>query len=145
MIGTGPLEEELHRLAQELGVAQRVRFTGLVKYSRLPEYYTMSDALVFCSDHEPYGLPINEAMLCGKPVIVSDRIGARLDLVDEGKTGWVYPVADIAALAQFMRQAIEDPEALRRMGLQAREKMKAWSSEVNVANQVAYFRQRGWM
>ena len=145
MIGTGPLEEELHRLAQELGVAQQVRFTGLVKYSRLPDYYTLSDVLVFCSDHEPYGLPVNESMLCGKPVIVSDRIGARLDLVEEGITGWTYPAGDVGALARLMVQAIADPEALRRMGRQAREKMKTWSSEVNVENQLAYFRKKGWM
>jgi len=145
MIGAGPLEDELHGLAQELGVTKQVRFTGLVKYSRLPEYYTMSDVLVFCSDHEPYGLPVNEAMLCGKPVIVSDRIGARLDLVEQGRTGWIYPAGDVAALAQCMSQALTDSEALSRMGLQAREKMKAWSSEVNVENQLAYFQKRGWM
>jgi len=101
--------------------------------------------LVFCSDHEPYGLPVNEAMLCGIPAIVSDRIGARLDLVEEGITGWVYTTGDVQVLAAIMNEAISNKDQLRKMGEAARSKMQNWSSVTNVQRQLDFFKTKGWL
>lgn len=144
MIGGGPLEGELHERVRRLNLQDKITFTGFVSYHALPEYYTASDVLVFCSDHEPYGLPVNEMMLCGRPVIVTDRIGARIDLVDEGQTGWVYPAGDVERLAAIMRHIDEHPEQLRQMGANAADKMKGWTSEINVSRQIELFEKRGW-
>jgi glycosyltransferase involved in cell wall biosynthesis len=147
MIGDGPLMKELKELSHRLTINQKVIFPGLIKYSKLPMYYTASDVLVFSSEHEPYGLPVNEAMLCGKPVIVSDRIGARLDLVVEGETGWVYPVGNIQVLAKTMQEAIHLNEAgkLSQLGEKAKQKMTTWSSVAHVNNQLNFFREKGWI
>ena len=145
MIGTGPLLELLQKRVYELGLRNKVIFLGIVKYSELASYYTASNVLVFCSDHEPYGLPVNEAMICGIPVIVSDRIGARLDLVDEGITGWIYPTANVESLAAIMQHAIDTKENLPRMGKAAQEKMKYWDSNENVNRQLDFFKLKGWM
>ena len=131
MVGDGPLADSLKTGANRLGVGDRVHFPGLVKYSALPEHYVASDALILASEHEPYGLPVNEAMVCGVPAIVSDRVGAGYDLVEHGKTGLVYPCGDVDALAGLLSEALRDSDTLRRMGEAARRRMESWSPREN--------------
>ena len=131
MVGDGPLMEALKSEAAELGIADRVRFPGLIMYSRLPELYASSDVLVFPSEHEPFGLPVNEAMLCGIPAIVSDRVGAGYDLVEDGETGFVYPCGDVSALAKILSDVLPDRMLLKSMGEQASKRMASWSPAAN--------------
>jgi glycosyltransferase involved in cell wall biosynthesis len=131
MVGDGPLMNQLKEEAARLKISERVRFTGLVKYSRLPEVYIASDVLLFTSEHEPYGLPVNEAMICGLTVVASDRIGAAHDLVREGETGFVYPCGDIERLAATLRDVLSDGDRLQEMGAAARERMTTWSPREN--------------
>jgi glycosyltransferase involved in cell wall biosynthesis len=147
MVGDGPMLAELKRQAEELKLNKKVIFTGLVNYSRLPAFYTAADVLVFCSEHEPYGLPVNEMMLCGHPVIVSDRIGARLDLVEDDKTGWVYRTSDISQLAEYLAKVVAYKSSghLQTMGELAKNKMMSWSSETNFKNQVEFFKSKNWI
>jgi glycosyltransferase involved in cell wall biosynthesis len=115
-----------------LGVAHRVRFLGFVNQSRLPDVYQAADILVLPSEYEAFGVVVNETMLCGRPVIVSDRVGAKYDLIREGETGFVYPCGDIEALAQILREVLPDRERLRKMGEAARKRMETWSPRENV-------------
>ncbi|HXU38810.1 MAG TPA: glycosyltransferase family 4 protein [Blastocatellia bacterium] len=131
MVGDGPLGDSLKEQAERLGIADRVRFAGIVKYSRLAEFYAASDVLLFTSEHEPYGLPVNEAMICGIPAIVSDRVGAGYDLVEDGKTGYVYPCGDVAALSRILREVLPDRRLLKTMGKQARARLTSWSPRDN--------------
>jgi glycosyltransferase involved in cell wall biosynthesis len=131
MVGGGPLAASLKEEVARLGIGERVRFTGLVKYSRLAEFYAASDVLVFPSEHEPYGLPVNEAMICGIPAIVSDRVGAGHDLVEDGKTGFKYHRGDVDELAGLLERCLADRELLRTMGEAARRRMQGWSPREN--------------
>jgi glycosyltransferase involved in cell wall biosynthesis len=131
MVGEGPLGDSLKEEASRLGIEDRVRFTGLIKYSRLPEAYAASDVLIFPSEHEPYGLPVNEAMICGTPAIVSDRVGAGYDLVEDGVTGFVYPTGDVDALTDVLRKVLSDCDLLKRTGEAARRRMQSWSPREN--------------
>ncbi len=133
IVGDGPLGESLRQRAEALGISDRVRFLGWVNYSQLPQVYAASDLLVHPAEHEPYGLPVNEAMICGIPVVVSDRVGAHHDLVRAGETGFVYPAGDVAALAQILRTLLGDRDTLRRMGVAAAQRMETWSSSDNAA------------
>ena len=58
-----------------------MRFLGFVNQTGLPGVYVTSDLLVLPSDYEPFGLVVNEAMLCGCPAVVSDRVGAGYDRI----------------------------------------------------------------
>jgi glycosyltransferase involved in cell wall biosynthesis len=131
--GDGPLRAVLEQRSRDLGVADRVRFLGFVNQTRLPGVYVASDLLVLPSDYEPFGLVVNEAMLCGCPVVVSDRVGARYDLVREGETGSVFPCGNVEALAKNLRCLLNDPSELGRMGAAAKERMQSWKPELNVA------------
>jgi glycosyltransferase involved in cell wall biosynthesis len=130
--GDGPLRRALESEAVSQGIADKVRFVGFVNQSGLPEIYTASDVLVLPSESEAFGVVVNEAMLCGCPVIASDLVGARFDLVREGETGFVFPVGDIAALSALLQHALQSPEQLKRLGEAARERMGSWSPRENL-------------
>jgi glycosyltransferase involved in cell wall biosynthesis len=131
-VGDGPLRLDLESEAASLGISERVRFLGFVNQSGLPEVYTSSDVLVLPSGYEAFGVVVNEAMLCGCPVIVSDKVGAGFDLVREGETGFVFPVGDIEALSALLQRALQSPERLKRIGEAARERMASWSPTQNL-------------
>jgi glycosyltransferase involved in cell wall biosynthesis len=132
--GDGPLRAALEQRSRDLEVADRVRFLGFVNQTRLPGVYVASDVLVLPSDYEPFGLVVNEAMLCGCPVVVSDRVGAQYDLVREGETGSVFQCGNVEALAKILRSLLSDPSQLGRMGAAARERMQSWTPELNLAS-----------
>jgi len=130
--GDGSLREPLEREAKELGVSERVRFLGFVNQSALPQVYCSSDVMVLPSEYEAFGVVVNEAMLCGCPVIVSDRVGARLDLVQGGVTGCVYPCGDIASLSSCLQKMLSDPAWLFKQREAARARIARWSPELYV-------------
>ena len=78
-----------------------------------------ADCLVLPSRNDSYGMVVAEALASGTPVIVSEMVGAK-DLVEEGRSGWVVPVADAGALAERMLRCARDPEALRALRPAAR-------------------------
>lgn len=131
--GDGTLRPLLESEARSRGIADRVRFLGFVNQSGLPETYAASDILVLPSEYEPFGLVVNEAMLCRCPVIVSDRVGARFDLINEGRTGFVFPCGDIDVLTGLLREALNDRFLLGNMREAVREKMISWSPTQYVA------------
>src|SRR5207249_1328427 len=130
--GEGPLRGELEAEAKSLGIAANVRFLGFRNQSQLPAVYRAADVLVLPSEYEPFGVVVNEAMLCGRPVIVSDRVGARFDLVESGRTGFVYPCGDVEELARLLASLLPDARRLKRLGCAARHRISTWSPEQNV-------------
>ena len=125
--GDGPLRGSLEQRVAELGIPDRVRFIGFVNQSQLPSVYRAADLLVLPSYYEGFGLVVNEAMLCGIPVILSDRVGARFDLLRPGENGFVYPAGDIGALTAMLREILTDPQKRANMGAAARRRMETWS------------------
>jgi len=125
--GDGPEKGNLERRANELGLADRVKFLGFVNQSQLPSTYCASDFLVLPSLFEPFGLVVNEAMLCGLPVVVSDRVGAKFDLVRPEENGYVFPAGDVDVLAATLRLILQNPAKIVLMGAAARQRMKTWS------------------
>jgi glycosyltransferase involved in cell wall biosynthesis len=130
--GDGALRAALESEVVSLKISDRVRFLGFVNQSQLPETYAASDIFVLASEYEPFGVVVNEAMLCGCPVIVSDRVGAKFDLVREGETGFVFPMGDVNALSKLLHQVLRSPELLRRLSQAARTRMASWSPTQNL-------------
>jgi len=130
--GDGVLRADLEAETKSFGIEDQVRFLGFVNQSQLPSTYRSADLFVFSSEHEPFGVVVNEAMLCGCPVVVSNRVGARYDLVCHGETGFVYPCSDVNALAEIMRLAKSNPKELEQISTSASKQMKTWSPHENV-------------
>ena len=78
--------------------------TGFVNQAELPPYYHAADILVLPSDHETWGVVVNEAMAAGTLPVVSDHVGAGPDLVDG--IGEVYPRGDVTALTEALRRVL---------------------------------------
>jgi glycosyltransferase involved in cell wall biosynthesis len=135
--GEGPLHQSLEAEAAKLGIAERVRFLGFANQTQLPAIYTAADLMVLPSAYDAFGVVVNEAMLCGCPVAASDHVGAARDLIEHGRTGFVYPCGDIEALAAILGQALENRAPLSAMGAAARARMESWSPRENIDATVA--------
>ena len=125
--GDGLSRDVLERRAAESGLADRVRFLGCLNQSQLPSAYRAADLFVLPSLFEPFGMVVNEAMLCGLPIVVSDRVGAKFDLVRPGETGYVFPAGDIDALAAILRETLPDAARRQEMGAASKRRMETWS------------------
>ena len=119
--GDGPLRPQLEELAKPLGAA--VRLLGYVGVQQLPEYYSAADIYVHPSSHDPHPLAISEALYCGLPVVVSDRIGSTgpTDDVQVGVNGWEYRNGDEAGLSEILAHLIDNPEVRIKSGAHSRE------------------------
>lgn len=133
--GSGELEGAVREAARELGVP--CTFTGFLNQGQLAAAYAAADLLVLPSDHgETWGLVVNEAQVCGLPVVVSDQVGCGPDLVEDGVTGWTYPCGDVPALAERIRGLARDPALRQRMGEAGRQRVAAYSVEAAVEGTV---------
>jgi len=99
-----------------------VSFTGFLNQTEIAQAYVAGDCLVLPSDYgETWGLVVNEAMVCGLPAIVSDRVGCGPDLVEEGITGSIFPFGDVDALAKKMIDLASDSRKAEEMGQRAKQ------------------------
>lgn len=131
IVGGGPYEKDLHRLAAETGVAGSVRFTGAVPWSELPAHYGAGDVFAMpCRtrrgglDVEGLGIVYLEASATGLPVVAGDSGGAP-DAVLDGETGWVVRGESAEDTADRVSTLLLDPELRARMG----ERGRAWVEE----------------
>lgn len=131
--GEGPLRPQLEAEARAAGLNARVRFLGFVNQSQLPAVYKAADVFVLPSSYEPFGVVVNEAMLCGCAVVVSDKVGAARDLVVQNETGLIYPSGDIDALRSVLASLLIDSSKLARIQRAAERRIAAWSPEANVS------------
>ena len=110
IVGGGLEERGLRKLARELGIADRVDFTGTVPYEEIPSYLKAANIFSFASTTETQGLVTMEAMAAGMPIVAVDATGTH-DAVTNGKEG-LLTENNSAALAQAMNKII-DEKALR--------------------------------
>ena len=112
IIGEGDDRARLKRLAGAAGVADRVRFLGLVGPQRLAEAYRMADLFVMPSTGEGFGIAFLEAMASGTPALGLDVAGAR-DALADGELGTLASEADLpAAIARLLDAPKPDPQTL---------------------------------
>lgn len=120
MVGTGPEEGRLKALANELGIAERVRFVGAVHHLDLPQYYQRAALNVLTSRHEGLGMVTLEAAACGVPT-VGTAVGL---LPDHATLGVSVAVGDDAALAKAISDLLTDNERRTALGQSAFETVK---------------------
>lgn len=127
IVGGGPYEKDLRRLAHDTGVAASVRFTGPVPWAELPAHYGAGDVFAMpCRtrrgglDVEGLGIVYLEASATGLPVVAGDSGGAP-DAVLDGETGWVVRGGSAEEAADRIITLLGDAELRRRMGERGRE------------------------
>jgi glycosyltransferase involved in cell wall biosynthesis len=107
VVGSGPLQEDLAKKAEQGGIQDHVKFCGSKSGDELFIEYAEATALVLPSTSEPWGLVVNEALACGCPAIVSRQCGCVPELVIDGKTGYVHKPGSADDLSSKMLAAIE--------------------------------------
>lgn len=125
MAGSGELEQELRTFCAE-HTLDNVVFTGFINQSELPALYAASDVFVLPSEHEPWGLAVNEAMCASLPVVVSREVGCVPDLVQDGVNGCTPAAGDIEGLACALRRLLEDEVLRRRLGQASLARILRW-------------------
>jgi len=116
LVGDGPLRASLESLARELGIADRVRFTGHT--NDVPVALRALDIFVLASKFEPYGVALLEAKAAGV-AIVATRVNEVPEILGEGALGRLVAPQDPSALAAAFVALAADPAARRSLGEQA--------------------------
>lgn len=115
IVGEGPQETELKKLALSLGIADKCVWIGRVQHHQVPEYANKLDIYVAMSRSESFGVAIIEASACGVPAIVSDA-GGLPEVVVSGKTGFVVNRNSHVEAGDAILSIIKKPELRSQMG-----------------------------
>jgi phosphatidylinositol alpha-1,6-mannosyltransferase len=130
VVGRPTKQAEFLGLAQDLGVVDRVVFTGIASTADVVGYLNVADVFAMTSirtasgDCEGYGIAVVEAALCGKPSVVSQSGGLTEAIVD-GVTGISVPEGDEKATAQAIVRLLKDDDLRNRMGRAALERARS--------------------
>ncbi|MBX3143103.1 MAG: glycosyltransferase [Trueperaceae bacterium] len=130
LVGDGPLEPELRRRADELGLAARVDFVGEKNQAGVLEELARADVLVAPSvtaaSGDKEGIPnvAKEAMACALPVL-STLHGGIPELIEDGVSGFLVPERDVQALAERLKLLASRPDLRAKLGAAGREKVAA--------------------
>lgn len=116
IVGKGELEQQLKAQAQTLGLAAKIRFTGVVENPQ--DYLATADIFVLSSNYEGLPLAVLEAMAAGLPIVSTD-VGGVKDIVTDN--GLLAPPNDQGALSQALLRLIEDPNLREQFGQKSLE------------------------
>lgn len=129
--GNGPEAQRLEAKARELGIFERVAFTGAYQHHDLPALLHETDLFVLPSWDEAFGVVYLESLACGVPALAATDGGART-IIDDGKDGYLVEPKDADAIAVAIRRYAELDEAAQAvMHEHAREKSLAYTWEAN--------------
>lgn len=134
ILGDGELESELLDYVVHNKLSN-VSFQHGVSWDKVPYYLALGDVLVLPSISETWGLVVNEAMVCGLPVIVSENCGCTSDLVQNNKNGFTFSPLDVNQLSEIFLKFITKDVHKDKMGALSKLIINDYSLE-NVAKEM---------
>ena len=133
LVGNGINEDELKLQAQSSGLNNNIHFMDFQNQTYMPVLYHAADLFCLPSKSETWGLAVNEAMACGKPVLVSDKVGSAADLVYQEKNGAVFKAGALSGLSESLNRLLSTGRnGLHSMGECSREIIENWNFETQV-------------
>lgn len=130
--GIGQEKENLERLATEKGISDRVHFLGF--RTDVKELMKISDIFLFTTLQEGMPRSMMEAMACGLPCVAS-KIRGNVDLLDEGKGGYLREVTDVTGFSECLTKLVNDDLLRKQMSAHNLEAIKMYDVEV-VKNEI---------
>ncbi len=125
LIGDGPERASLERLSADLGLTDRVKFTGWISGERKFQYLSACDIYVMSSIHEGFGMVLLEAMSCALPIIATNK-GGQTRIIEDGKSGILIPPADIEQLAAAIVALKQNAGQRKAISLYNKEHVKQY-------------------
>lgn len=118
VVGDGPDRPRLEALAEDLGIADRVRFAGRLPHRQALERVAAADLFTLPSWQESFGVAHLEAMACGKPA-VGCRGQGPADVIRHGVDGLLVEPRNVESLAAALDRLLRDPPFARKLGVAA--------------------------
>jgi glycosyltransferase involved in cell wall biosynthesis len=123
LIGGGSEEKEMQKRCKQLGILNKVKFTGRVANAEIAVYLNQMDVLVNISSYESFGVSVIEALACEKPVVATDTGGLR-EIIQTNDYGTLVKIADVQATKDAIENYYLYPEIAKKTGKQARSKVQ---------------------
>ena len=123
-VGNGSSEMELKKKASK---DKRIIFLDFQNQKAMPVVYRLGDVFVLPSIGETWGLAVNEAMACGKPVIVSSNVGCAIDLIKPGESGFIVNPLNPKDCIPYIFSLIADKQKLFDEEMNAVKKIREFS------------------
>lgn len=128
--GSGDEGPGLERLIRELGLSSMVHWPGFIQYGDLPAHYALASAFIHPAKEEAWGLVLNEAAASGLPLLSGAAVGARFELLQEGKNGFSFDAFSDGSICEALLSMSRLPEAERcRMGEESARIVSKWGPE----------------
>lgn len=126
-MGSGELENKLKLVSRSY---KNIHFLPFQTQTFMPVIYRISNILILPSESETWGLVLNEAMACGLAIVASDRCGSAIDLIDQGKNGFIFKSGHVEQLSEILISLAADKNKIYDMGKHSREKIKMFSYDI---------------
>lgn len=139
LVGGGPEEAYLKKMADDLGLGNRVIFTGTLQHMDVINCYAGSDLFVFSSVTETQGIVILEAKAAGLPVVAIDAYGVT-EMVESGQDGFLT-APDLQVFTERIKLLLSDDSLRKDMGSIAKINAEKLSSANCTARLVEYYNQ----
>ena len=132
--GNGQEKAVLEEKVRKMGLEETIHFPGFISYHEIGFWYGLAEAFVHPALVEQWGLVVNEACAAGLPILCSDTVGARYDLVIDGENGFLFDPYNIDEMADSLSKMHGVGETKREsMGMRSRQIVESCSIEVFTA------------
>jgi 1,2-diacylglycerol 3-alpha-glucosyltransferase len=138
VVGDGPERENLIALVHQMGLSERVTFTGSIPYPNVPGYLHMADAFITASVTEVHPLSIIEAMAAGLPVLGISSPGVG-DTITDGSNGFLSE-HEIASFTAKMVRLVTDHNLRRSMGVQAQQDSQQYDIRITTQSLLSVYK-----
>jgi glycosyltransferase involved in cell wall biosynthesis len=143
-VGNGHLEDQLKAGSTHL---KNIHFFDFQNQTRMPVIYQACNLFVLPSrgPGDTWGLAVNEAMACGKAVLVSDKVGCADDLIKAGINGAIFKAGDLDSLSTQLKKLL-DLQKLKQMGEASKAIIRDWNFEhiaQNIGSVINNYEKKG--
>lgn len=126
-VGGTPTEEYIE--IKKKNNLRNVHFIGFKKKNNLKEYFMSADVFVLPTREDIWGLVIEEAMACGLPIISTEQCAAALELVKNGRNGYIIPVENVERLTESILSILSNKERIEAWGMDSIKRIQLYTIE----------------
>ncbi|MCC6371043.1 MAG: glycosyltransferase, partial [Bacteroidia bacterium] len=133
IIGEGQEENALKKLSEELGLGEKIKFTGRIPFEQISNYYNAINVLANISEYESFGVSVIEAMACKKPVIVTN-VGGLAEIVKDDSLGIKVDIRNEAQTTEAILKLVKNTQLYSDLANNARihvEENYNWANNLN--------------